>query len=280
MTKHLTRLLVLLTILSWSCSSDTSHVEPEKVRGKYVSIRGHKVYYEEYGNGAPLLLLSGGGITRSTNDFAKVIPLLSQHYKVIVPDTPGQGKSEQIDTIGYDILTETMSLFMDSLAVDSVYLMGWSDGGIVSILLAEKRPDVVKKVIAVGANNGLRGAVPPGVPIDSVMPLPIEGWERNNKGIVEAYIKAHPSNDWKRLVQNLNDMWLAREYFPDSVYSRIHIPVLIVLGDRDDIIVEHGLEMHRKISGSQFCVLPNTTHDVFAEQPGLISAIALDFFKP
>jgi len=54
--------------------------------------------------------------------------------------------------------------------------------------------------------------------------------------------------------------------------------VMIVLGDRDDFITEHGLDMHRQISGSAFCVLPDTSHDVFAERPELINRIALDFF--
>ena len=53
---------------------------------------------------------------------------------------------------------------------------------------------------------------------------------------------------------------------------------MIVLGDKDDIVTEHGLEMHRLIKNSQFCVLPNTSHEVFKERPGLINKIALDFF--
>jgi pimeloyl-ACP methyl ester carboxylesterase len=70
-----------------------------------------------------------------------------------------------------------------------------------------------------------------------------------------------------------------KEYFPASVYKRIHIPVMIVLGDRDDISIEHGLEMHRQIQSSQYCVLPNTSHEVFAERPDLITKLAIDFFS-
>ena len=54
---------------------------------------------------------------------------------------------------------------------------------------------------------------------------------------------------------------------------------MIVLGDRDVISIEHGVEMYRQIKRSQYCVLPNTTHEVFAEKPDLISKIATDFFK-
>lgn len=76
-----------------------------------------------------------------------------------------------------------------------------------------------------------------------------------------------------------SSMWYQHEnYFSDSIYQHINIPVMIVLGDKDDIVTEHGLEMHRLIKNSQFCVLPNTSHEVFKERPGLINKIALDFF--
>jgi pimeloyl-ACP methyl ester carboxylesterase len=248
--------------------------------GRVINIHGKNIYYEEYGQGTPLLLLSGGGLNRSIKDFEKCIPDLAKHYRVIAPDTPGQGRSEQADTLTYDILLDFTSLLIDSLHIDSAYVMGWSDGGITGILLAEKRPDKIKKVMAVGANNGIRRAIPPDIPIDSVHPMSLDYFEKQNKELVEGYINLVPKKDWKKFMEDANAMIYQREsYFPDSIYGRINIPVMIVLGDRDDIIIEHGLEMHRLIKGSQFCVLPNTTHEVFAERPDLINKIAIDFFK-
>jgi hypothetical protein len=61
-------------------------------------------------------------------------------------------------------------------------------------------------------------------------------------------------------------MWLAMEYFLDLAYDRI--PVMIVLGDYDDIMVEHGLEMQRKIKGSRFCVLPRYHPRCIQRTPG------------
>src|SRR5205085_10984041 len=111
-------------------------------------------------------------------------------------DTPGQGRSELADSLSYQVLTEFMSQFIDSFKIDSGYVMGWSDGAIVGILLAEKRPDRIKRVIAVGANNGLKGAaVPPGFPLDSIKPLPIGVWEKNNTKTIEQYTTTLP-RDW------------------------------------------------------------------------------------
>lgn len=270
---------IIIQILSSGCNKETTKIEYGSNGGRQLSILDTKIYYEEYGQGTPLLLLSGGGLGRSINDFKDCIPDLASHYRVIAPDTPGQGRSEQLDTLNYEVLLEFASRLIDSLEIDSAYVMGWSDGGIVGILLAEKRPDKIKKVIAVGANNGLRRAIPPGIPIDSVYPMSIDLWEKNNKELIEQYMNTLP-RDWKKQVNSLNRMWYQREaYFSDSIYGRINIPVMIVLGDRDDIVAEHGLEMHRLIKGSQLCILPNTTHEVFSKKPDLIDKIAIDFFN-
>lgn len=272
--------LISVLLLWTSCNTGTETSEYGSNKGRQIKINGKIIYYEEYGKGTPLLLLSGGGLERSIKDFENCIPDLAKHYRVIAPDTPGQGRSEQADTLTYGILLEFMSQLIDSLKIDSAFVMGWSDGGITGILLAEKRPDKIRKVISVGANNGIRRAIPPEIPIESVHPMTMDYFEKNNKELIERYENLVPKKDWKKFMTDANAMIYQREsYFPDSIYGRINIPVMIVLGDKDDIIIEHGLEMHRLIKGSQFCVLPNTTHEVFAERPDLINKIAVDFFK-
>jgi pimeloyl-ACP methyl ester carboxylesterase len=73
-------------------------------------------------------------------------------------------------------------------------------------------------------------------------------------------------------------MWAQKIYFPATVLEGIKVPVMIVLGDHDGVTLEHGIEMHRLIRESQFCVLPNTSHRVFYERPKLINDIAIEFF--
>jgi pimeloyl-ACP methyl ester carboxylesterase len=272
--------LTLVSLLLTGCNTETKTFEYGSNNGRQVNINGKNIYYEEYGQGTPLLLLSGGGLNRSIKDFGKCIPDLSKHYRVIAPDTPGQGKSEQTDSLSYALLTDFMSKLIDSLKIDSAYVMGLSDGAIVAILLADKRADKVKKVIAVGANNGIRGfAIPEGFSLDSVKIPTVDNWAKYHEKDIKWYNTLTPKKDWRKMATNLNLMWYGREYFPLSVYDSIKIPTMIVLGDRDDISIEHGLEMHRLIKNSQYCVLPNTTHEVFAERPDLINKIAIDFFK-
>ncbi len=272
--------LILISLLSAGCTLEPTMFEYGSSNGRHFVINTKKIYVEEYGQGMPLLLLSGGGLNRSIKDFEKCIPDLSKQYRVIAPDTPGQGRSEQTDSLSYDLLTDFMSLLIDSLRIDSAYVMGFSDGSIVGLLLADRRADKIKKVIAVGANNGTRGfTLPAGVVLDSVKMPSVDNWAKWHEKDIEWYNTLTPKKDWRKMTANLNRMWYGKEYFPVSVYDGINIPVMIVLGDRDDISIEHGLEMHRLIKNSQYCVLPNTTHEVFAEKPELINKIAIDFFK-
>lgn len=250
----------------------------DTVDSGYVKILHTNIYYEVKGYGAPVLLLSGGGLQRSVRDFDSFIPLLPKKYKVITPDSPGQGNSDQPDTLSYSLLTEYFSQFIDSLKLDSVYVIGWSDGGIAALMLAEKRPDKVKKVIAVGANYTLSGALPPDIDVKTVKPMAVDKWEENNKDVVERY-KKQPHRDWKKMYVEFTDMWYQEQYFPKSVLTNIEIPALILLGDRDDIFTEHALEMHRLIPNSQLCILPNTTHEVFRDRNKLMSEVAIDFFE-
>ncbi|MBX9785386.1 MAG: alpha/beta hydrolase [Chitinophagaceae bacterium] len=272
--------IILLSLLWANCNERVKKIEYGSNGGKHININKLNIYFEEYGHGIPLLLLSGGGLNRSIKDFEKSIPDLSKNYRVIAPDTPGQGKSEQTDSLNYNLLTDFMSKLIDSLKIDSAYVMGLSDGAIVALLLAERRPDKIKKVIAVGANNGTRGFVlPPGFDLDSVKVPTLDEWAEYHAKDIEWYNKLIPKKDWKKMATNLNLMWYGKEYFPLEVYDKIKVPVMIVLGDKDDISIEHGLEMHRLIKNSYYCVLPNTTHEVFTEKPDLINKIAIDFFK-
>ena len=59
--------------------------------------------------------------------------------------------------------------------------------------------------------------------------------------------------------------------------SQINAKVLLVYGDKEIIKLEHGIKMYHTIPGSEFCILPNTPHEVFRDNPELINKIGIDF---
>jgi len=246
--------------------------------GKYVLVFNKKIYYEEYGHGVPLILLEGG--MKSISDFSLVIPELSKHFRVIAPDDPGQGRSEMLDTMTYELLAEYVSGLIDVLKLDSAYIMGWSDGGIAGLILAAKRPQKIKRLIAAGANYTKSGyVVRDSTAKDSLELLaPDFKFSPEDQKWADRYFVANKSN-WRKIINDRIIMWFQEFCFPKELFSQMQIPVMLVFGDRDIIKPEHGLEMHRLIKGSQYCVLPNTSHAVFTEKPELVNKIALDFFS-
>ena len=142
--KH-TILIIISLLLTYHDLLAQKKIHYGSNNGKYLVIFNKKIYYEEYGQGTPLILLEGG--MKSISDFSLVIPELSKHFRVIAPDDPGQGRSEMLDTMTYDLLAEYVSKLIDILKLDSAYLMGWSDGGIAGLILATKRPEKIKKLI-------------------------------------------------------------------------------------------------------------------------------------
>lgn len=246
--------------------------------GKYLTIRGTKIYYEEYGKGTPLILLHGG--FGSIADFKKCIPELSTDFRVIIPDAPGLGRSEHADTImSYQLMAKYYSIMVDQLKIDSAYIMGWSDGGIVALLLVKDRPDKIKKVISVGPNYRADGMKKEEIDFNKNKLCNTQWVETNLKGWVENYNLLSPQGDWKRYIKEVKRMWFEEQYFPKSDLEAINTPVLIVYGDNDMYTLEHGIEIYRAIKNGQLCILPNTSHEVFDERPVLIEQIANAFFN-
>jgi pimeloyl-ACP methyl ester carboxylesterase len=172
----------------------------------------------------------------SIADFALCIPGLAKHYWVIAPDMPGQGRSMLADSMSYPLLADYISRLIDILGLDSAYIMGWSDGGNTALILANNRPDKIKKVLASGANYKLSGF--PSMLNDTtnyVRVINSPEFEKNAKVEIEHYLSLYPGRDWRKLFIDLNKMWAQKIYFPASVLEGIKIPVMIVLGDRDGV---------------------------------------------
>ena len=246
--------------------------------GKYISISSTQMYYEEYGEGPVLLLLHGG--LGSIHDFTRVIPELSNHFRIIAPDSPGHGRSEQADSLSYQLMASYYSEFIDLLKLDSVYIMGYSDGGNTALILASERSDKVKRIIVSGADSNTDGYKPEtfGL-IEATTPQAMEAYMPE---WITDYQNKNPQKDlWAKFIYDSQKMWLTKVVISDADMNQIKSRALIVLGDQDAITLEHGIHMHRSINGSEFCVLPNTPHEVFMARPDLINRIAIDFLiKP
>jgi pimeloyl-ACP methyl ester carboxylesterase len=145
-------IISILTLFSLhSFAQQKNDYGNNKATGKYYNIRGIKMYCEIYGEGKPLLMIHGNG--GSINAFENNIPYFAKKYEVIVADSRSQGKSiDNNDSLTYEMMADDEAALLDKLHIDSAYVLGWSDGAIVTLLLAMRHPEKVIKLASTGAN--------------------------------------------------------------------------------------------------------------------------------
>ena len=123
----------------------------------YASVNGIKMYYETYGEGHPVVLI--GGLGSQIQSWATQVPIYSKHFKVIVFDNRGAGKSDKPD-VPYttEIMADDTAGLLDTLGVESAYVVGKSMGGMIGQWLAIKYPEKVKRLV-LGCTSASRDEV-------------------------------------------------------------------------------------------------------------------------
>ena len=115
-----------------------------------VTVNGVELYYEKHGQGRPIVLLHGNGEDNSIFDV--LIKSLSPSYSVYAIDSRDHGKSSAVKSLYYSDMMEDVAAFIREMGLDGTILYGFSDGGIIGLLLAIKYPDMLSKLIVSGAN--------------------------------------------------------------------------------------------------------------------------------
>lgn len=243
--------------------------------GKYLTIKGTEIYYEEYGNGTPLLLLHQG--LGSIENLGDIIPELSKHFRIIAPDAPGHGRSQHADSLSGALLADYGSALIDRLKLDSVYVLGWSMGGNTALLLAANRPDKVKKIISGASNTKSSGLTQEGA--DLLKEYTVEAVKEDQDWLAN-YQKMNPQPDkWIKFWEDNRKLWSREIKVPDEKLASIAIPVLVIRGDRDMIRLEHSIEMYRSLKKGQLCIYPNMGHEMPELKSEILCRIAIDFFS-
>lgn len=224
--------------------------------GKYAKVNGIDVYYEVYGEGKPLLLLHGNG--GSIAGRSAMLPKLAEKYKVIAMDSRCHGKSGCSKELNYEMMAADVNALLNHLKLDSVFIWGHSDGGIVGLIMGYQYPQKVKRLVASGAN-----VLPDKTALEPVIVEMMKNYKAIPDTVMQKHIKLmveHPNIDFAKLAE-------------------IKAPVMLVSGDRDAVLLEHTVKMFKSIPNSNLCVLPATTHFVGDEKPNLMIFWLNEFFN-
>lgn len=201
----------------------------------FISVNSVSLYYEKSGTGSPLIMLHGNGGCHKV--FNSAIDILKKYYTVYAIDFRNHGQSTKVKNYSYSDHVDDVYEFIKALKIEHPVLYGFSDGGIVGIMLASKYPELLNKLIASGPN----------ITPDGVRPLFTILWKFN-------YILTRSPN----LKLMLNEPNIT-----DEQLSKIKIPVFITGGSSDIIKTDHLKLIKNKIKNSTLDIFPGESHSSY-----------------
>jgi pimeloyl-ACP methyl ester carboxylesterase len=228
-----------------------------------------EIYYAEYGAGPPVILLHGG--LANSDYWGNLIPALSQHYRVIVMDSRGHGRSTRdAQPYGYDLMASDVVGLMDYLKIQKADIVGWSDGAIIGLDIAMNHPGRIGRLFAF-ANSTTAGLKP------EVAENPTFAAFIERAG--QEYRKNSPTPDqYDAFVAQIGNMWASQPNWTAADLGRIRTPVMIADGDHDEAIRrEHTEELAKEVPGAKLLILPGVSHFAMLQNPAEFNAAVLKF---
>lgn len=228
--------------------------------------------YEVTGKGEPLLVLHGG--FGSKESMRAQIKHLKSNFSVIALDSREHGLSTPSHKpISYELMYKDTLALIKHLKLESVNVLGYSDGGIIGLMLASRNPHLVNKMVVVGANYHWKGINTKTFNEISKMkatdlPDSIKHGYYKNRGRKDGFVD---------YVDDMKTMYLTSPTMKLNEINRIESKVLIVAGDRDFIDISHTVSMFKSIKGSSLFIVPNAGHDAITKKPELVNPVISDF---
>ena len=239
----------------------------------YIDLRGHQVWSVIHeNNGEPVLLMHGGLSSTEDWDFT-VLPAVASDHHVYSYDRSAHGRTKIRDGyFHFHFQTDEAIAYIEDVIKGPTHLIGWSDGGIISLLIALKRPDLVKSIIAIGTNynhdSGLSFNLSTVQVPEEDKALFAERSGQNPELLVDIVTKAF-------------QVWATEPNMTLEQLSKIEVPVLILAGDDEPFRSAHTFEMYEAFPNGRLAVLPGASHYVVKEQAELMQSVIRDFYiKP
>jgi pimeloyl-ACP methyl ester carboxylesterase len=244
---------------------------PVAVKSGYAPVNGIKIWYATFGRGTPVILLHGG--LANANYWGLLVRALAPHYRVIVVDSRGHGRSSRnAEPYGYDLMASDVIGLMDDLKIDKAALIGWSDGAIIGLDIALHHPERLSKLFAFAANSD-----PGGVK------------DVNQSAVFTAFI-ARARKEYEELsptptqydsfLAQITKMWQTQPHWTAAELRTIKVPTWIVDADHDEAINrENTLFMADNIAGSGLLIQPEVSHFSFLQDPAQFNGDVLHFLE-
>lgn len=216
-----------------------------------------------------MILLHGG--LANANYWGNQVPVLAKHYRVVVMDSRGHGRSGRDGRpFSYDLMASDVIGLMDFLRVRKASIVGWSDGAILGLDIAIHHPERLIKLFAFAANSD-----PSGVNATSKSPVFNAYIARTER----EYEKLSPTpHDYKAFLDQISKMSSSQPNFSAAQLRSIRVPTWIVDADHDEAIKrDNTLFMADNIPNSGLLVQPAVSHFSFLQDPEQFNQDVLHF---
>ena len=244
--------------------------------GEYVAINGHPTWVDRrdaFGAGAhqPALLLHGG-MSHSDLMLELFAAPLADAYDVTAFDRRGHGRTADSDAPFHydDMAIETIAV-LENVVGRPAHLIGWSDGAIVALIVGLRRPELVERLVLIGANFHYDGLLP-----FEVSP------ESNLAALMQReYVERSPDGaDHFSVVMDKFLVMIATEpTLAPADIAALHAPALVLVGDDDLIKLSHTCSLFEALPLGQLAVVPGASHSVPAEAHAITMAVIRRFLE-
>jgi pimeloyl-ACP methyl ester carboxylesterase len=234
----------------------------------YINLRGHSVWSTEHsGKGEPVVLLHGGLSSTESWDYL-VLPALKRRH-VFAYDRTAHGRTKIREGFyHFDFQVDEAIAYLEDVVKKPAHLIGWSDGAIIALLVAIKRPDLVKSLVSIGGNYHYDC----GLSLEFIQDTSEEEYAK-----FEAR-SGQPRAILDQIKKKAFDVWASEPTMTTAQLATISCPVLVLAGDDEPFSLAHTVSLFESLQDGRLAVIPGSSHSFVKEKPELLQAMIKDFY--
>jgi pimeloyl-ACP methyl ester carboxylesterase len=250
----------------------------------YARVDDLDLYYEESGDAStpPLVLLHGAGgtIDDPTGGWAGLRPSFAEEFRVIAVEHRGHGRTANpADFMSFEQLGDDIAGLIDQLGGAPAHVAGISDGGIVALDVALRRPDLTRSIVVLGGNYSTHEGVRA-----FAAQLDPDALEQAAPDAAAEFAARHDAGKepgwWKTLLRQIVENNLHNPTWTPEDLRRIDCPTLLVAGEDDPFAtLDQMVTIKREIPGAEWLIVNHAGHPVHFEHPEIVGPRVLDFLR-
>lgn len=237
----------------------------------YIDLRGHQVFsYEWPGEGEAVLLLHGG-LSQTSHWDTYILPAVEDSFHTFAYDRTGHGFTGDRDgSFHFEFQTHEAIQYLEDVVREPAHLIGYSDGANIALMVAIKRPDLVKSIVSIAANYHHSG----------IHPLPeFDGAIAQEDRDEYAATSPDAPHTLDEKIRKMSAIWKLEPDISQSDLATIQCPVLVMAGDDDVVRHEHTIDLFERLPLGQLTIVPGTSHGLVKEKPAIVQALIEDFLS-